>query len=198
MVDSRTYKDTPYRGCSVIVLNNASVQSTLDVGRFYWPPLFIGLFIGLCDALPMNHNFSSQLPAPCIVDNGIVVNKADMLRLLKGLRHVRYIHRQDDEITSTGEGCVMEAFADPAQATLVANRSLYLNVHSFDYIEMVHSEKETSFALVQDNRCLCLTPVAKEKERPNHSEIDAATLEAIVTEALSASWDASMDDERNF
>ncbi|MEL6490149.1 MAG: hypothetical protein AAFV85_07890 [Cyanobacteria bacterium J06634_6] len=146
----------------------------------------------------MNHNSPSQLPAPCIVDNGIVVNKADMLRLLKGLRHVRYIHRQDDEITSRGEGCVMEAFADPAQATLVANRSLYVNVHSFDYLEVVTKGASTSFALIQDNRCLCLTPFTKEKERPMHSEIDAATLEAIVTEALSASWDASMDDERNF
>ena len=146
----------------------------------------------------MNHNSPSQLPAPCIVDNGIVVNKADMLRLLKGLRHVRYIHRQDNDITSTGEGCVMEAFADPTQATLVANYSLYLNVHSFDYIEIVRGDQDTSFALVQDNRCLCLTPIAKEKEQPPHSEIDAATLEAIVTEALSASWDASLDDERNF
>lgn len=150
----------------------------------------------------MNYNSPSQLPAPCIVDSGIVVNKADMLRLLKGLRHVRYVHRQDSEITSTGEGCVMEAFADPNQATLVANHSLYLNVHSFDYIEMVQREREngeveTCFALMQDNRCLCLSPIVKEKEQPSYHEIDAATLEAIVTEALSASWDASMDDERN-
>lgn len=145
----------------------------------------------------MNKKHSSDLPAPCIVDSGIVIHKADMLRLLKGLRNVRYIHRQDDEITNTGEGCVMEVFADPNQATLVANRALYLNVHSFDYLEMVSSGDETSFALVQDNRCLCLTPVAKCCKNRTHREIDAAALEAIVTEALSASWDASVDDERN-
>ncbi len=146
----------------------------------------------------MNPNSSSHLPAPCLVDNGIVVHKADMLRLLKGLSHVRYIHRQDDQITSTGEGRVMEAFSDANQATLVANHSLYLNVHSFDYLEMVRSGDETSFALVQDNRCLCLTPIVKEPERSATREIDVAALEAIVTEALSASWDASIDDERNF
>lgn len=145
----------------------------------------------------MNHNSSSNLPAPCIVDSGIVVNKADMLRLLKGLSHVRYIHRQDDQVTSTGEGRVIEAFSDENQATLVANHSLYLNVHSFDYLEMVRSGEETSFALVQESRCLCLTPVVKEAERYATREIDAAALEAIVTEALSASWDASIDDERN-
>ncbi|MEL6554385.1 MAG: hypothetical protein AAFQ63_13095 [Cyanobacteria bacterium J06621_11] len=145
----------------------------------------------------MNHNPSSHLPAPCLVDNGIVVHKSDMLRLLKGLRQVRYIHRQDDEITSTGEGCVMEAFADPNQATLVANHSLYLNVHSFDYIELLSSDEETTFALVQDDRCLCLTPIDQKKEHYATREIDVAALEAIVTEALSASWDASIDDDRN-
>ncbi len=145
----------------------------------------------------MNHHSSSDLPAPCIVDNGIVVHKTDMLRLLKELQHVRYIHRQDNEITSTGEGFIMEAFADPHQATLVANRSLYLNVHSFDYIEIVRSGDDTSFALVQDNRCLCLTPISKALSADPSREIDVAALEAIVTEALSASWDASLDDEQN-
>ncbi len=145
----------------------------------------------------MNHSNSSDLPAPCIVDNGIVVHKSDMLRLLRGLRRVRYIHRQDTEITSTGKGCVMEAFADPAQATLVANRSLYLNVHSFDYLEIVTTAEETSFVLVQDNRCLALTPIASAVEEDASHRLDVAALEAIVTEALSASWDASLDDERN-
>lgn len=155
-------------------------------------------------------NQPSNLPAPFIVDNGIVVQKSDMLRLLKGLRRVQYIHQQDGHITSTGEGCVMEVFADPMQATIVANRSLYLNVHSFDYLEIVTNEQSTgkpdtgesgkettTFALVQDGRCLCLTPLQSADEVPAAGQLDAAALEAIVTEALSASWDASLDDERN-
>ncbi|WP_121970790.1 hypothetical protein [Leptolyngbya sp. BC1307] len=144
----------------------------------------------------MNHKNSSGLPAPCIVDSGIVVHKTDMLRLLQGLHRVRYDHQQDGEITNTGEGCVVEAFDDPQQATLVANRSLYLNVHSFDYLELVTNGEETSFALVQDTRCLCLTPIASPAEDRSAHQLDAAALEAIVTEALSASWDASLDDER--
>ena len=145
----------------------------------------------------MNPKNFSSLPAPCLVENGIVANKIDMLRLLKGLRQVRYIHSQGSEITNKGEGCVMEAFSDSAQATIVANHSLYLNVHSFDYLEMITSGEETTFALVQDDRCLCLTPLPSEPEAAAVTQLDAATLEAIVNEALSASWDASIDDERN-
>lgn len=142
-------------------------------------------------------NLPVSLPAPCIVDSGIVFHKADMLRLLKGLRRVSYIHRQDKTITNTGEGCVAEVFYDPTQATIVANRSLYLNVHSFDYLELIANNGETSFALVQDDRCLCLTPLLNADDLPAITQLDAATLEAIVTEALSASWDASLDDDRN-
>jgi len=147
----------------------------------------------------MNHKKHSALPAPCLVENGIVVHKADIQRLLKGLRHVKYIHRQNKEITNEGEGRVMEVFCDPTQATLIANRSLYINIHSFDYAEMITSPgKETTIALVQDERCLCLTPTDNAHEAPACGQLDAATLEAIVTEALSASWDASLDDDKNF
>lgn len=144
----------------------------------------------------MNHQNSSNLPAPCIVDNGIVVNKQDMLRLLRGLRRVRYIHRQEEEIANRGEGCVMEAFCDPQQATLVANHSLYLNAHSFDYLEIITNGEDTTYALVHENRCLCLTPLSETKAERT-AQLDAADLEAIVTEAIAASWDASLDDDRH-
>ena len=161
-----------------------------------WP-----LFIGEVPPFKMNPKNSSNLPislpAPCIVDSGIICHKADMLRILRGLRQVSYIHRQDKTITNKGEGCVAEVFCDPTQATIVANRSLYLNVHSFDYLELITNGEETSFALVQDDRCLCLMPLAKADDLPAISQLDAATLEAIVTEALSASWDASLDVDRD-
>ncbi|PZO15725.1 MAG: hypothetical protein DCF25_13305 [Leptolyngbya foveolarum] len=146
----------------------------------------------------MNHKKSGPFPAACIVDNGIVVQKQDMLRLLRSLRRVGYIYRQDDEITNTGEGCVMEAFCDPQQATIVANHSLYLNAHSFDYIEIItnctENGVETTFALVQENRCLCLTPLFEGKA-DKIAQLDAADLEAIVTEAIAATWDASLDND---
>ena len=146
----------------------------------------------------MNHKKHSDLPAPCLVENGIVVHKADIQRLLQGLSYVRYIHRQDREITNEGEGRVMEVFCDPMQATLIANRSLYINTYSFDYAEIITKEKETTIALVQDDRCLCLIPKETTQIASACGQLDAATLEAIVAEALSASWDASLDDDRSF
>ncbi|HEY9761863.1 MAG TPA: hypothetical protein V6D07_05020 [Trichocoleus sp.] len=149
----------------------------------------------------MNHerpgNFS--LPAPCLVDVGTVINKTDMLRLLQDLGQVRYTHTQDERIISEGEGYVMEVFADPQQSTLVANRTLYLNVQSFDCLEMGQLENDqTHFDLVQDNRRLRLVPLTDPLREQTSRNLNVAAFEAMVAEALSASWDACLDDEGNF
>ncbi|MGK7891404.1 MAG: hypothetical protein AB4042_18905 [Leptolyngbyaceae cyanobacterium] len=81
-------------------------------------------------------SYHSHLPAPCIVDAGIVVNKQDMRRLLCDLGAVRYRYTQGDRCISEGEGYVVEVFSDPDEATLVTNHSLYLNICSFDYLEL--------------------------------------------------------------
>ena len=80
--------------------------------------------------------FHSHLPAPCIVDSGTVVNKQDMRRLLCDLGPVRYRYTQGEHCISEGEGYVVEVFSDPSEATLVTNHSLYLNICSFDYLEL--------------------------------------------------------------
>ncbi|OKH24090.1 hypothetical protein NIES593_07965 [Hydrococcus rivularis NIES-593] len=138
-----------------------------------------------------------HLPAPCIIDSGTIVNKADIQRLLNDLGRVRYIHTLDGQLQSEGEGWVLEVFVDPDRATLVANRKLYLNVLSFDYLQLHQSlEKETYFDLIQDNRQLRLIPVANALQDPEvTSNIDAATLEAMVAQVLSARWDVQLDDE---
>lgn len=139
---------------------------------------------------------SSNLPAPCLVDNGIVINKADMLRILNDLGQVTYMDIQDDAILSQGTGYVMDVFAEPGLSTLVANQSLYLNVCSFDYLELEKlPNKQACFNLVQDNRCLRLLPLTTPVEEQVSRNINTATLEAIVAEALSASWDACLDDD---
>ena len=102
---------------------------------------------------------SEPLPAPCIIDAGTVVNKQDMQRLLADLSRVRYIHRQDGVLTGEGEGHVLEVFSHPQRSTLIANHALYLNVHSFDYLELGKSpEQEPWFDLIQEGRQLRLIP----------------------------------------
>ena len=140
----------------------------------------------------------NPLPAPCIVDTGIIVNQDDIKRLLKDLCWVRYVHLLDNQIQSEGKGLIKEIFSDPCQSTLIANRNLYINLQSFDYLKLSKStEKQTSFVLIQDNRQLHLIPESKSPQDlvSHRNSIDAATIEAMVTDVLSARLDVQLDDE---
>lgn len=145
----------------------------------------------------MSHDRShKRLPAPCIIDTGIIVNKLDMRRILVDLRHVSYLHIHDGNLQSQGEGYVLEVFSDRERATLVANHALYLNVHSFDYLELKQSvEKESYFDLVQENRRLRLIPLSNLLQERANANLNAADLEAVVDQVLSAKWDLQIDDE---
>jgi hypothetical protein len=143
---------------------------------------------------------SVSLPAPCIVDNGILVNKDDIRRLLNDLGHVRYTHTVDGKVASEGEGWIVEVFMDANQATLVANHALYLNVQSFDYLQLHASQDNpTFFDLIQDSRQLRLIPLASNLPDPEGGrDLDPVTLEEMVTQVLSAKWDVQFDDYEDF
>lgn len=143
-----------------------------------------------------HHQPSHQLPAPCIIDTGTIVNKQDIGRLLTDLGRVRYIHSLDGKLQNEGEGCVLEVFADPNRSTIIANRALYLNVQSFDYLQLNQSpEQETYFDLIQDNRQLRLIPLSNPYQEQSNQQLNADALEAMVAQVLSAKWDVQIDDE---
>lgn len=138
------------------------------------------------------------MPAPCIVDAGILVNKRDMHRILSDLGQVRYTYSQDNQVLSQGEGYVLDVFNDAQQSTLVANQSLYLNVSSFDYLELSQlDDQQACLSLIQDNRTLCLMPLSNPLKSQIDRPMDSATLEAMVAEVLSASIDMRLDDDEN-
>jgi len=143
------------------------------------------------------HPRSQKIPAPCIVDIGTIVNKDDIKRLLSDLCRVYYIHSLDDQVQSEGQGCVIEVFNEPNQSTLVANNNLYINIQSFDFLQLSKSEQEqTYFDLIQDNRQLRLIPISRvTPERDLEKTIDTATIEAMMTEVLSAHLDVQFDDD---
>lgn len=142
---------------------------------------------------------NSSLPAPCIVDSGIVINKQDIQRLVTDLGRVRYIYRQGDDILSEGEGHILEVFADAQQSTLVTNASLYINVCSFDYLELRRSpDGEAQFDLVQDNRQLSLIPRSNPIKNQSDRAMNVAAIEAMVAEVLSANIDMRLDDSDQF
>lgn len=141
----------------------------------------------------------NRLPAPCIIDSGTVINKRDMQRLLVDLSRVRYIHLRDGVPISEGEGCVLEVFADPERSTLIANHALYLNVYSFDYLQLGQSpENESWFDLMQDDRQLRLIPLSNPLDDQQSRSLNVAALEAMVAEVLAAGWDVQIDDEEHF
>lgn len=144
-------------------------------------------------------HLNCRVSAPCIIDTGIVVNKLDMQKLLVDLGRVRYLHIQDGQVCSEAEGYVLEVFASEQQATLVANHALYLNVNSFDYLELKQSpEKETYFDLVEDGRLLRLIPLSSPLEEHASRTFNAAALDAVMDQVLSGSWDSQLDDDCPF
>lgn len=142
---------------------------------------------------------NTKLPAPCIVDTGIIVNKQDMQRLLTDLSRVRYRYSQEATLLVEDEGYVLEVFADPQRSTLVANHTLYINVYSFDYLELKRSDdQQVYFDLIQENQHLRLMPLSNPLQEQRNRGLNVAALEAVVAEVLSASWDVRIDDDENF
>ncbi len=139
----------------------------------------------------------TQKPSPCIIDWGTLINKEDMRRLLNDLSRVRYQHSLEGKLQSEGEGWMMEVFIDPQQATLIANHTLYLNLQSFDYLEIrTTTEEEPCFDLIQDQRLLRIIPLSNPLEdQENAPTLDEATLEEMVTRVLSSKWDLPLDDD---
>ncbi len=146
----------------------------------------------------MNHSQRHQLPAPCLVESGILVNKEDIKRLINDLTHVCYIHSLDGKIQNQGKGWILEVFNHPNQATVVVNNSLYINIQSFDYLQITQiSPQETHFDLIQDNRQLRLIPLVttNQDEQPENKNMSFESLESMLSDVLSAKWDVQFDDD---
>lgn len=144
----------------------------------------------------MSDQLNNRVVAPCIIDTGIVVNKRDIKRLLFDLGRVRYLHIQDGKIYSEGEGYVLEVFANPDRSTLIANHALYLNVYSFDYLELKQSPVEgTYFDLIQEGRQLRLIPLSNPLQEQVARNLNAAALDAVVDQVLSGNWDLQLDED---
>jgi hypothetical protein len=148
--------------------------------------------------ITMDHQPSDcQLPAPCIIESGILVNKEDIKRLINDLTQVLYIHSLDGVVQNQGRGWILEVFNDLNQATVVINNSLYINIQSFDYLQLNQvSSQETYFDLVQDNRRLRLIPLVTAcQEQQSSRNLGFDNLEDMLGEVLSAKWDVQLDDD---
>ena len=148
----------------------------------------------------MNHQTNNcQLPAPCIIESGILVNKEDIKRLINDLTQVRYVHDIDGVLQNQGQGWILEVFNEATQATIVVNNSLYINVQSFDYLKLNQvSPYETYFDLIQDNRTLRLIPLAtshQEQQQQMSKNLGIDGFDDMLGEVFSSKWDIQADED---
>ena len=73
---------------------------------------------------------------PCLIDQGIIFNKSDMIRILQGLDQVEYIEIIDNRELSKRECFITQIFENKQEATIFFNRRAYINVNSFDFIKI--------------------------------------------------------------
>lgn len=143
-----------------------------------------------------NHLPDTKIPAPCIVDTGMVINKHDIQQLLSDLSQVRYIYTLNNQVQSEGKGDVVEVFAHPNRSTLVANHTLYLNICSFDYLELHQSpELQTCFDLVQESARLSLIPLSNPIRECRGNELNSNAIDIMMERFFSARLDAEIDDD---
>ncbi|MBE9202477.1 hypothetical protein IQ218_02070 [Synechocystis salina LEGE 06099] len=146
----------------------------------------------------MNPEFHSPpLPAPCVIEQGILVNKEDMQRALNDLGQVNYYYQLDGKSQAEGQGWILDVFSDAQQATIVTNQSLYLNVNSFDYLEIsLDHQGKTIVDLWQESRHLRLVPLDDWlNPREGYSQLTPLDLEEAVAEVLAARFDVQRDEE---
>jgi hypothetical protein len=90
----------------------------------------------------------------------------------------------------------MEVFVHHQRSTIVANHALYLNINSFDCLELKQpSEKESFFDLIQEDICLRLIPLSTPLQERYERHFQGTTIEAMMDQVLSARWDAEIDDD---
>ena len=114
----------------------------------------------------------------CIVDEGILVSRRDMVRVLRDLGLVRYVDLLGGVPRSTGEGYVTSVVSNFSTSTIIVNRRLYLNVNNFEFIRLGVEEGQSVFDLVDHERTIRLFPMADAlTERP------PATTDEVYTSA---------------
>ena len=98
---------------------------------------------------------------PCLIEQGIVYNYRDMIRVLRDLGHVRYQELVGETVRAEGEGYVVSVVSSSQSATIIINKRLYINVNGFDYLTLAtdSESRQSRLDLVDGERIIRLSPV---------------------------------------
>ena len=127
----------------------------------------------------------------CLVEQGIIYSKRDMIRILRDLDRVTYLDLIDNLSVAQGEGYVVEVYANSFDSTLVFNNRLHINVNSFDFLKIV-SQPEKSVELISGHRVIKLKPLTNILQA-NQSRIE----EEIDEQRITIASQLACDDEVN-
>ncbi len=102
--------------------------------------------------VPKNQNL-----APCIINEGTIYHKKDMLRALETFEGLDYNYIVDGKTISSGSGELVKVFASKNSATMIVNDCVFINVQSFNYLNFRELDNaETEIELIADSRSLKL------------------------------------------
>jgi hypothetical protein len=97
----------------------------------------------------------------CVVDEGIILNRRDMVRILRDLGHVRYHDLVEGTERARGEGYIAGVYANQSNSTIIVNKRLYIHVNGFDYMRLGRmDELDATIDLVDDRRTIRLVPMS--------------------------------------
>ena len=127
----------------------------------------------------------------CLVEQGIIYSKRDMIRILRDLDRVLYVDLIDNASVANGEGYVVEVYANSFDSTLVFNNRLHINVNSFDFLK-ISSQPDKLVELISGHRIIKLKPLTNIL-LANQSHIE----EAIDEQRVVIANQLACDDEVN-
>lgn len=105
--------------------------------------------------------------APCIINEGTIFNKKDMLRALETFENINYEYIVDGQVVAGGTGELVKVFASKNSATMIINNCVFINVLSFNYLNFRTLESgHTEVELMADSRILRMNSTNNES-RPS-------------------------------
>ena len=101
--------------------------------------------------------------APCIINEGTIYHKKDMLRALETFEGLDYHYIVDGKTVASGSGDLIKVFASKNSATMIVNDSVFINVLSFSYLNFKRlDDSMTEVELIAESRSLKLISIDKE------------------------------------
>lgn len=139
-----------------------------------------------------------------IVNEGIIYNKKDIMRLLWDLGHVIYLEAYDEKILNKGKGFIMQISYNSEDPTIFLGGRIYINVNSFDCLKVKKiKDSLTMYELYNEDRIIKMIPDIKKQPYPPLRHISDAMIglgvmgEGDMPDSIEGTPDGSIDEWMN-